>query len=998
VLTCRAALFGGALTLPDDDEEGDDYVSNRGNSSSRSRSRGGGRTTSGIGGGGLSALLAATLAPAGGGLFAPPRQHQQRWFQQHQQQAAAEQQQQEQEQELQHQQQEQQQAHPVPLARDELRQLLSSGAASLAPLPEARALLGDDAARTALPPAARSALLMASQQMRAEPAAVLCISPALLADAGGNGSSSSGSGSSSVMPVYALLALTAAGRSSSSATSLVPLDVASGAALTAVASALTGAGASALGFLGRGSTTTTNPTNTRAADLLSAFLGNSTSTSTTTTTALPPPVIATSSAAAWVRVGRSAAPDALARRERAARVEAAAVTRAIVACADVPSVQSLVEANWAALDAIHVGAAYVQLARLHRSGAAATAATATHAAADASSSAADAASYDGVFLSSLAQLAEHHLPQMQPRQVSSVLWATAALGRGAPGGRAGGRAWVRRMAEGARDRFFARGMGPQAFANTLWALATLRVHPGADWMDAFFEASLPQLGRFDARELSTTLWALAALQRRGRVEMTTVGGGDDDHDASSSSSSAPVLLRRSSPLFRAWIAAALRSFAARMATARPQALSNAAWALASLGVRPPRLWMSAFRYYSGLYGLEGGAGYEDGLSYTPQGMANLLWAHAVLSTSAAPASEATVADADAAATTQHQQQQPKKKDARESAAWLARVEAALARNSTALQHFTPQALACVLWGLVAAGGRPSPRLLQAWVTAATPCAACMSPTAAASVFWALSRPACCHVAGGAADDEQGHESASIDGALCAGLLHALSSSSSSSRGVRALPARVVAQLAGAVAALRVRDGPGRSRPLAAALPPETAAALAQASLAVLPALGARTLARTGLAMAAVSRDVTGGGPLLGLGWVRGFLAAASRRAGSRLGSGSGSGGSNGSSSSPPPDALCYAELARASAALLREAQRANDDQPLPLPDGWLSALVAASCAALAEAEAAAVEREEDEGASQAAAAAILEAIAEMPASGAETYHLDALREYAGGSS
>jgi hypothetical protein len=1024
-LICRAASFGNTLTLPDDDE--DDGYDGAGGNSSSSSSRRGRRNSSGSGsgngsnssGGGLMALLSTTLASPGG-LFtpAPPRQ---RWFQQQQQT------------------QRQQGASPttsdrsttadsdaaattappprVPLSSDELRQLLESGAASLTPLPDARALLSDDAARQALPSAGREALAAAQQSSAgAVPSAVLCISPALLLP--GNNALAAGS---SVLPVYALLTLAPDGgaasyeRSSSFSpppqASLVQLDVASGAALAAVASALTTAAAAATATAASGSTV--------ASELLSAFLGSG----STWTTAAPPDrpaqVITTSSAAAWVRVGRNAAPDALERRDRAARAEAAGMTRAIVACRDVPSVQALVEANWQALDAIHVGATYVQLARLSRAAEAVGGALAD----DNDPASTAATTYDGVFLASLAQLAEHHLPQMQPRQVSSVLWATAALGRGPPAGKATaagqlGEAWVRRMADGARRLFFARGMGPQAFANTLWALATLRVHPGDDWLDAFFEASLPLLGKFDARELANTLWALAALRRRG--------GGR--------SSSGPSLSRARSPLFRAWIGAALRAFSARMAAAGPQAMSNALWALASLGVRPPRLWMSAFRYYSGGFGVEAPRDEADGgrrsasaysssssSHYTPQGLANMLWAHAVLSPAGAPArgpqgggaEEAEEEDAAAAGV----------QDAREARAWLARMEASLlAAPPGTLQRFAPQALACALWGLVAGGAQPSSRFLQAWSAAATACAAYMSPSAAASVLWALSRPACrCGGVGETVEEEQQQEQgqakelvATIDGALCAGLLRALrpkasSSFQSSPTGVYALPARVVAQLADAAAAMRVRDGPGRSRPLADAMPPETAAALAEASLAVLPMLGARTLARTGLAMAAISRNVAGGGPLLGLGWVRGFLAAAARRTGSRFGEGleeeAGERAPLSSSSSAPPDAQCCAELVRACAAVLREAQRANNGEPMPLPRGWLSALIAASCAALAEQEVQPSVLAEAAGGggatpattttTAAAAATILEAIADMPASGAQEFHLAALRAHAG---
>jgi hypothetical protein len=57
-------------------------------------------------------------------------------------------------------------------------------------------------------------------------------------------------------------------------------------------------------------------------------------------------------------------------------------------------------------------------------------------------------------------------------------------------------------------------MGPvtslstQDFSNTVWALATLRVKPNADWMSVFVAYSAANLAAASPQELTNCMWGL----------------------------------------------------------------------------------------------------------------------------------------------------------------------------------------------------------------------------------------------------------------------------------------------------------------------------------------------------------------------------------------------------------------------------------------------------------------------------------------------------------
>lgn len=51
-------------------------------------------------------------------------------------------------------------------------------------------------------------------------------------------------------------------------------------------------------------------------------------------------------------------------------------------------------------------------------------------------------------------------------------------------------------------------LSSQDFSNTIWALATLRIKPNADWMGVFLRSSAPSLATAAPQELVITLWGL----------------------------------------------------------------------------------------------------------------------------------------------------------------------------------------------------------------------------------------------------------------------------------------------------------------------------------------------------------------------------------------------------------------------------------------------------------------------------------------------------------
>jgi hypothetical protein len=51
-------------------------------------------------------------------------------------------------------------------------------------------------------------------------------------------------------------------------------------------------------------------------------------------------------------------------------------------------------------------------------------------------------------------------------------------------------------------------LSTQDFANTVWALATLRVKPNTDWMSVFVSYSAANLAAASPQELTNCMWGL----------------------------------------------------------------------------------------------------------------------------------------------------------------------------------------------------------------------------------------------------------------------------------------------------------------------------------------------------------------------------------------------------------------------------------------------------------------------------------------------------------
>lgn len=250
-------------------------------------------------------------------------------------------------------------------------------------------------------------------------------------------------------------------------------------------------------------------------------------------------------------------------------------TQQIQACRSAAALEVLLQQSWQQMDHVHVASAFVQLARIQQQQ--------QQASPEAAAAAAVAAAVEPECMSQagwsmLQQVALQQLDQLQSRQVSNILWACASC--------SGGRlepsdALIQGLL--ARSQTLLRqGTTPQGFANMLWGLASLRMQPGQEWLDVFFEASQQQLLNFQPQELSSTIWALAQL-------------------------------RQAPP--REWYGAFLTASAAKLGACSGQSLCNLLWGVARLGLAVPEHWWGALTYACSVRAAE----------LSPAGVCQVLW-------------------------------------------------------------------------------------------------------------------------------------------------------------------------------------------------------------------------------------------------------------------------------------------------------------------------------------------------------------------------------------
>ncbi|KIZ05304.1 hypothetical protein MNEG_2651 [Monoraphidium neglectum] len=190
--------------------------------------------------------------------------------------------------------------------------------------------------------------------------------------------------------------------------------------------------------------------------------------------------------------------------------------------------------------------------------------------------------------------------------------------------------------------------GPREAATMLWAVARLGLHPGTPWLDAYLAAAAAagQLARAAPRDAANVLWALARFghaprqEALGRLLEAAVGGSGDGGGGGGGARQQDGRRQRQTQQREGdGRRDGQRRPAAAAGGARPcaQALANSAWALATLGLVPPRAWLDAW--------LSAALAVVD--DFTAQGLSNSLWALARLG--AAPDQEWLAAACGAAA-------------------------------------------------------------------------------------------------------------------------------------------------------------------------------------------------------------------------------------------------------------------------------------------------------------------------------------------------------------
>lgn len=234
------------------------------------------------------------------------------------------------------------------------------------------------------------------------------------------------------------------------------------------------------------------------------------------------------------------------------------------------------------------------------------------------------------------------------QELTTLLHALATLGHRPSGD------WMAAAAGAVAAAAAGGSMSPRQLSTTMWALAVLRQRPSRALMAAWALASLQTMAHASAYDVSQSLWAVAKLHRDAVMDAAAAaeagggGGGAGGADGDGGGEAAalwpvvgdPVLAAAEGPLAGgwrcgvpvAWLAAAMERCCAVMRPAAPvpeaagragdvsatwtarrgssnagssnshgsggssckaQDVCNALWAVAQLGLRPPRAWVLA---------------------------------------------------------------------------------------------------------------------------------------------------------------------------------------------------------------------------------------------------------------------------------------------------------------------------------------------------------------------------------------------------------------------
>jgi hypothetical protein len=289
-------------------------------------------------------------------------------------------------------------------------------------------------------------------------------------------------------------------------------------------------------------------------------------------------------------------------------------------------VQQLVEQHWERLDYIQVTAAVVALAKIHQANVNG-AAIATNGATTASSS---SSSVSGSFQGAVAGHVQAAGATSTSSSVSRVFAHSLML-----------------LAEQHLGN-----MQSRQISTTLWGVAALGWRPSAEWIARFAEAAEGFLMRGTIPQgYANLVWALATLgwtpspqwmhtfYTASAAQLSR--GGFKPQEVSSMLWALGTLRQKPPP---GWCSAVMQAGAAVCSAANPQALSNMVWGLAVMGVTPEPAWVAAVQY----------ACRRQAAAFTPKGMANLLWGMGVMTGCRSAYATRVVTPSD---TLDHQQQQ-----------------------------------------------------------------------------------------------------------------------------------------------------------------------------------------------------------------------------------------------------------------------------------------------------------------------------------------------------
>ena len=191
----------------------------------------------------------------------------------------------------------------------------------------------------------------------------------------------------------------------------------------------------------------------------------------------------------------------------------------------------------------------------------------------------------------LLECAARTFERMQPRNLSSSLYACAKLGITPPA------EWLQRYwhASAALLGEFV----PQSLSNVLYACGQLGIAPPADWLQRYWYASALKLGEFNEQDLSNTVYACGQLgisppadwlQRFWHANALKLGGFKPQGLSNTMYACGQLGISPPAELLqRFWHASA-----SKLGEFKPQELSNTMYACGQLDITPPADWLQRF--------------------------------------------------------------------------------------------------------------------------------------------------------------------------------------------------------------------------------------------------------------------------------------------------------------------------------------------------------------------------------------------------------------------